>query len=587
MRFFLIFLFGFNLLVAQNSIVKIGVLAKRGAAVTYKKWDHTAHYLSQKIPGKKFQIVPIDFKDIFNYVKEKKVDFILANSGFYVELEYKYGAQRITTLINKHISGLTQKEFGGVILTHRDNSKRFNRIEDLEGVTFAAVNEKSLGGWQMAWRELVEHGIEREDLKKLVFKGTHDNVVYAVLNKEVDAGTVRTDTLERMALESKIDLGQFHIIDRRHYEDFPFMISTKLYPEWPLAKLKHTSDELSKAVAVALMQMRSESKAALTAHIEGWGTPLSYQPVHDCFKILQIPPYFHKIEFWEVVQKYWHWILFYMILAIGGISMFIYQLRLTNHLKATQNELVQTEKMAALGRLVAGISHEINTPIGIGVTAASHLKKETEQFNRNYKEDNITKSSFEAFIDTSLQSSEMILHNLDRAAQLIKSFKQISVDQSSDEVREFNIKEYLESVVTSLKPTLKKTSHSIDIHCNETITIESNPGVFYQIFSNLIMNSLIHGFEDIEKGHILIEVKASPDALTIIYQDDGNGLSKENLAKLFDPFYTTKRGSGGSGLGTHIVYNLVTQKLHGTIAADSEVGKGLTYILHFKGVKYV
>lgn len=573
---------------ANEETVKIGVLAKRSFEVTFKRWNATAEYLSERIPGKKFEIIPLPFEAVLTSVAQKQVDFILANSGFYVELEANYGVQRITTLVNKHIAGVTQKEFGGVIFSHIDNKERFKDIYSLKGASFAAVNEKSLGGWQMAWRELLEHDIDKNrDFKSFTFTGTHDKTVYAVLNKEIEVGTVRTDTLERMALENKIDLSKVHIINPQDYEGFPFMISTKLYPEWPFAKLKHTSDALSKQVAVALMQIQPTDKASTDAKIDGWGTPLNYQTVHECFKVLQIPPYFHAIKFKDVIYKYRYWILFYLFGAIAGISMLIYQLRLTRHLKLTQNELVQTEKMAALGRLVAGISHEINTPIGIGVTAASHLKQEVEGFNKDYKNETLTQSSFESFISTAVQSSDIILTNMDRAAQLIQSFKQISVDQSSDEVRSFYLKAYLNSIVTSLMPTLKSTGHTIEIICSESIQIESNPGVFYQIFSNLIMNSVIHGFEEKEHGQIVIVVNKEPHDLEITYKDDGKGIDKEGLAKIFDPFFTTKRDMGGSGLGTHIVYNLVTQKLNGTITASSHVGKDLTFNMHFKGIKYV
>jgi len=576
------------LLFSNASVVKIGVLAKRGIEPTFNKWGETAKYLTKKIENRKFEIVPIGFNNLLKAVEDKKIDFILANSGFYVELEYKYDVQRITTLINKHISGVSQKEFGGVIFSHIDNAKRFNRLEDIKGFNFVAVNEKSFGGWQMAWRELAEVGIDRDDdLASLKFKETHDNVVYSIINHEADVGTVRTDTLERMAMEGKIDLSKIHIINSKEYDDFPFLVSTRLYPEWPFAKLKHTSDKLSKQVAVALMQMQPNALAATSASIEGWTTPLSYEQVHSCFKFLKISPYYQAINFLDVVHKYLYWILFYFLLALIAIGMFIYQFRLTKHLGETQNELVQTEKMASLGRLVAGVSHEINTPIGIAVTAASHLSEEVKTFESEYENETLTEESFKSFIDVSIKSSEHILINLRRAAKLIQNFKQISVDQASNDVREFNIKEYIDGIVVSLQPTIKKTSHVVDIICSEDLKINSNPSVFYQIFSNLIFNSFIHGFEDKEIGHITITVDSSKSYLEIEYKDDGKGVSKESLEKIFDPFFTTKRSAGGSGLGTHIVFNLVTQKLNGNISISSKEDMGLTYDMTFKGIHYV
>lgn len=584
MRYTFLLLLFTTLLLANDNIIKIGVLAKRGAEVTFKKWNATAEYLSEELPAYSFEIVPLPFEKIFEAVEKEEVNFILANSGFYVVLEHEYGAQRITTLVNKHLSGLTQKQFGGVIFTHADNKYHFNTLESIKDTSLGAVNEKSLGGWQMAWRELVDADIDKDShFSSITFKGTHDKVVHAVLNKEVDVGTVRTDTIERMALEDKIDLNQIHIINPQEYPEFPFLISTKLYPEWPFAKLKHTPDLLSKQVAIALMKIPADSSAAKDASIDSWNTPLSYQPVHACFKALEIPPYYQPIIFLDVLIKYWEWIVFYLLGAVAGISMLIYQLRLTTHLRDTQDELVQVEKMASLGRLVAGIAHEVNTPIGIGVTASSHLKKEIKNFNSHYKNETLTQDTFESFIDTAVQSSDIILNNLERAAHIIQNFKQVSVDQSSDRTREFFLNDYLESIIINLKPTLKQHQHSIDITCPAALVLDSTPGVFYQIFSNLIMNSIIHGFEDVEEGHITITVKFNKtDDIEIVYKDDGKGVSSDNLTKIFDPFYTTKRSSGGSGLGTHIIYNLVTQKLNGTISVQSHPGKDMTFRMNLK-----
>lgn len=586
-RFLLILLLFTFFVWANNETIKIGVLAKRGSTVTFKKYNETAKYLSEHIPGFKFVIVPIPFNNIFNVVEHKSVDFILANSGFYVELEYRFGVQRITTLVNKHISGASLKTFGGVIFTHMDNVNKFNTLEDIKGHTFLAVNEHSFGGWQTAWREISEAGIDVKDDIKLSFSGTHDKTVYDVLAKKYEVGTVRTDTLERMTLEGKIDLSEVHIINRKYYDDFPFMISTELYPEWPFAKLKHTSDSLSKQVAIALMNMRADDSAAKASSISSWGTPLSYQPVHDCFKELEIPPYFHEIKFLDAVEKYWVWIFVVSFFAVSGVSMFLYQLRLTNNLRNTQDELVQTEKMASLGRLVAGISHEINTPIGIGVTAASHLKKEVQSFKKEFENESLTKSNFLEYIDHFSQSSGLILANLDRAAQLIQSFKQVSVDQSSDGIRTFDLKEYLNEIVLSLRPMLKAKNPMITINCPDAVKITSYPGAFYQVISNLIMNSMIHGFSERDDGKVTIDVEYYQHHLLIRYKDNGKGMSPTDIKKVFDPFFTTRRGFGGSGLGTHIVFNLVTQKLQGAITAQSEKGEGLTYIMHFKGIKDV
>jgi len=248
-------------------------------------------------------------------------------------------------------------------------------------------------------------------------------------------------------------------------------------------------------------------------------------------------------------------------------------------LKTTQDQLVEAEKMAALGGLVAGVAHEINTPVGVGVTAASVLEDKTTAFLDIYNSGQMKRSDLEKYLDMAGQSSSMILRNLSRAAELIQSFKQVAVDQSTEERRKFAVKPYLEEILLSLRPKLKKTQHSIEIKGKDDITLESYPGVFSQIVTNLVMNSLVHAYEADDEGHLTFELKRDDSRLTFEYADDGKGIPEENLSKIFDPFFTTNRGQGGSGLGLHIIYNLVTQRLGGTIHCQSEVGAGTRFVI--------
>lgn len=256
------------------------------------------------------------------------------------------------------------------------------------------------------------------------------------------------------------------------------------------------------------------------------------------------------------------------------------ELAATRHeLSDAQRQLVESEKMAALGGLVAGIAHEINTPVGIGVTAASHLESRNRDFGRLYDEGKMKRSDLEKFLDTVRQSSDLLLSNLNRAAEIIGSFKQVAVDQSSEERRVFNVREYLDEILLSLRPALKKTRHEIEVRGDDVIELDSYPGVFSQIVTNLVMNSLLHAYEDDEAGHLTFALQQSSDRFIFKYSDDGKGIPKDDLNKIFEPFFTTKRNQGGSGLGMHIVYNLVTQRLNGKLDIESQVGKGTTFIL--------
>ncbi|WP_462146064.1 sensor histidine kinase [Pseudoalteromonas gelatinilytica] len=255
--------------------------------------------------------------------------------------------------------------------------------------------------------------------------------------------------------------------------------------------------------------------------------------------------------------------------------------RYLDELNMAQERLVGSEKMAALGGLVAGITHDVNTPIGIGVTATSFLQERLDQIEAAYKDKTLSPKALEEFINDAKQSTSLLTSNLDRASELVASFKQIAVDQASEAVRTINFKEYLGEVIRSLHPKLKKTSHHINLDCPDDLTLNLPAGAISQIFTNLIMNSLIHGFEGIESGIIDIVIKEEDDEVVIDFKDNGNGVSKDQLEKLFDPFFTTKRDQGGSGLGTHITFNLVKQTLSGDIEVSSEVGKGLHYHISF------
>lgn len=269
---------------------KIGVLAKRGAAKALKKWDATASYLTAQLPGEQFTIVPLDFDQVFPAIENREVDFFLVNSSMFVTAQVRFDAEAIATMLNSR-QGETLKSFGGVIFTYIDRDD-INKIPDLKGKSFMAVKESSFGGWQMAFKQLLDNSVDpAKDLGSLQFGGTHDNVVFAVQNGEIDAGTVRTDTLERMAAAGDISLDEFKIIGKQQHQDFPFLCSTPLYPEWPFAKLASTPDGLATKVVSALIAMQVDNPAAKSAKIVGWTAPLDYSEVESLQKLLGVGAY--------------------------------------------------------------------------------------------------------------------------------------------------------------------------------------------------------------------------------------------------------------------------------------------------------
>jgi two-component system NtrC family sensor kinase len=250
-------------------------------------------------------------------------------------------------------------------------------------------------------------------------------------------------------------------------------------------------------------------------------------------------------------------------------------IRTLTDLKTTQNQLVESKKMAALGELVVGVAHELNTPLGVGITAAS-----AKSLVEAYENGQMTQSTLHAYLNLATQSSQFILENLLRAADLVRSFKQIAVDQTNRGSRVFPVKAYIEGTLLSLIPKVKRTRHTLTIRGDDTISIDTDPGAFSQIIASLVMNSMTHAYQNNEHGHLYFDLRREQDRLIIEYSDDGCGIPAEHLSKIFDPFFTTARSRGGAGLGLYIVYTLVTQKLKGTIHCESQVGMGTKFILN-------
>ena len=248
-------------------------------------------------------------------------------------------------------------------------------------------------------------------------------------------------------------------------------------------------------------------------------------------------------------------------------------------LRSAQRQLVDSEKMAALGNLVAGVAHEINTPLGISVTAASHLGEISQRLARQLESGQLKKSDLSDFAGQSHSAAELVMTNLRRASELVKSFKQVAVDQSSEQRRMIELKSYVQDILNSLRPSTKRFRHVIEMEIHEVIHWDSYPGALYQIISNLILNALNHAFTESEGGVIKIQACADAEAISLSVSDNGSGMDAETANHIFEPFFTTKRGQGGSGLGLHIVFNLVTSVLGGSIVVQTAPGQGAHFLI--------
>lgn len=248
-------------------------------------------------------------------------------------------------------------------------------------------------------------------------------------------------------------------------------------------------------------------------------------------------------------------------------------------LRRTQESLLQAERLASLGGLVAGVAHEINTPVGIALTSASVLLEATEKVHQAVDGGNVKKSDIMRYLETASESTRLIMNNAYRAAHLIHSFKQIAVDQVSEARRRFELRDYINEVVSSLQPKLKKTRIAVSISCPADVMLDSYPGALAQVITNLTLNCVEHAFNPDDEGQIRITVVQQADWIEMQVADDGKGIPPEMLDKVFDPFVTTRRGQGGTGLGLNIVFNLIVKQFCGTISVASKLGEGACFTL--------
>jgi len=344
----------------SGEVIKIGLRANRGAEFAIKRWQPTADYLSEAIPDHTFILVPFEINSLLNQaVSRSEFDFVFTNPASYVEHKMRYGASAIATLINKR-EGKAYSQFGSVVLARADRND-ITSFHDLKGKRFMGVDELGFGGWRMAYRELLGKGVDPyKDFRLLSFGGgIQQNVVFAVRDGAVDAGSVRTDMLEKMAKRGEIQLEAFKVLEPKNTKGFEFYHSSRLYPEWPFAKLTHTSADLADQVAAALYKLTPESEAAKLGRYMGWSTPLDYEPVNELLKELGVGPYTETggITWVKLTKDYWKegliaLIVFSITLIISGWVILSNRRlrRITSDLEKYQQHLEEmvSERTAAL-----------------------------------------------------------------------------------------------------------------------------------------------------------------------------------------------------------------------------------------------
>ena len=252
-----------------------------------------------------------------------------------------------------------------------------------------------------------------------------------------------------------------------------------------------------------------------------------------------------------------------------------------SQLKKTQDRLIESEKLSSLGGLVSGVAHEINTPLGVALTGITYFEDISLSIQKLYSEEHMSKEDFEKYLNESKNISTQVLRNIKRASELVRTFKQVSADQESEEKREFYIKDYTDGIILSVYNQIKKTQIKVENNIPSDIKINNYPGAFGQIITNLIINSLVHGYATNDKGTISLNLQKEDNKLILHYKDDGKGINEKDLPHIFEPFFTTKRGLGGTGLGLNILHNIIKKQFGGYITCNSKPNKGVDFEMVF------
>ena len=383
--------------ILSEASVRIGVLAGSGTEICRQMWQPTMDYLAQAISDRSFILVPLKFDEIEPAVRNRSVDFLICNPAIYINLEVRYGMTRILSLHNR-LGTRIVSEFGGVIFC-RANRTDLQNLRDVRGQRIAATDQTSFGGWVMALREFRAEGMDPgHDCRQVVFLDTHPAVVRAVLTDQADIGIVRTDTIERMAAGGEIRMDEIRVISARAASEgnssFPYLHSTRLYPEWPIAKLSGVNDELARRLTVALLVMPDSSPAAVAAHIGGWSVCRSYAHVHDCLRELKMPPYEHygEISLMDVWRQYRMWIMAIVVLitALSGALMLLRGKQLAIMKVSSQNQLLLESAGGGIcGTDIHGMTTFVNPAAGkiLGYSADELIGRSLHALTHHTKPD--------------------------------------------------------------------------------------------------------------------------------------------------------------------------------------------------------
>lgn len=560
---------------AAEPPIRVGVLAYRGGDHANAAWEPTVRYLAGRFPERGADMVPLDLPGMDAAVQARTVDFVLTNTGNYVELEARQGVTRIATLRSSRAAA-SGAAIGSALIVRADRTD-IRDLGDLRGRSVMAIDPDAFGGFQVAWGAMLTAGVDPyRDVKDLRFSGFPvDRVAFAVRDGEVDVGVLRACVLEELAAEGRVDPAGFRVLAPRTPPGFDCALSTELYPDWPLARLASTPEDLAKAVVIALFEMPADHPAARAGGYEGWTVPLDYQPVHALFRSLQIGPYRHlrEVSLIDIAREHWEWLA---VAALALLWWAIHSLRVehlikvrTAELRAANRDLVHeiaerrraeetarerrkemdhVARLSILGEMASNLAHELNQPLGAIANYARGCTRRLEM----------------ATVEPAqlAEVTRAIAEQADRAGQIIARIRNF-VRKRAAQLEPMAVNEAVDAAIALCEGQARNGNIVIARDLSDDLPLVLADRVqIEQVVLNLVKNAL-DAMQDMPGGTAeervrTVTVRTGRDEegrVEVAVADRGHGVSAEARERLFDPFFTTK--PGGMGLGLSICRTIV------------------------------
>ncbi|SDF36591.1 His Kinase A (phospho-acceptor) domain-containing protein [Methanolobus vulcani] len=535
----------------ESHTYRIGVLSIYGDKGDLKgTWSPMVDYLEDTIPNSSFEIVPLEYDVFSQKIKAKRIDFFYCNPLLYVEMSRLHGAGRIAT-VQPFWNNSSYAGMGGVIFTKAGRDD-INSLKDLKGDSFVAASDKSLGGYLASSGEFHLVDINDADFSKITFVNSQKDVVLSVIEGEIDAGTVRTGVLESLIRDGVVHKGDVKILNTKEYDDYPFISSTKLYPDWVFAKTASTSDEISKLMTIALLTMPADSKAAISIGASGWTVPADYSSVDSLMRDLRYGMYvdYGKISLKDVFIQYWYILVFIILIFV----LFAVHSRWM----LDKKEKSQLESSNRLKDLFMDIMrHDLLNPVNVIRGFSDMLYVEETDLGKK-------------------ESLKMICSQTDHLTAMISSAAKLARLESHEDM-EFKVQDIgliLHMVVDSFSTEFSKKGINL-VYENGTEYFSRVNDVIEDVFSNIISNSLKYSPDG---STITISVQDKDKFWKIMVADEGDGIPDDIKPLVFDRFRRAdKKGIKGSGLGLAIVKRIIDIHKGSVGIDDNPGGKGSVF----------